>query len=169
MWVLLLRAVNVGGRNTLAMADLRALLTALGHRDVTTILNSGNATFTSARRSRSGLANEIEAGLLDRLGLTVRATLRTEAELRAALAALPAEVEQASYAVISFLFDRPLVSDLSDWDVAPDRLVMGDGVAYIGYAGPAHASKLTNAALEKRLGVGATARTPATIRKLLAS
>jgi hypothetical protein len=28
-------------------------------------------------------------------------------------------------------------------------------------------SKLTNALIEKRLGVGATARTPATLRKLL--
>jgi len=31
-----------------------------------------------------------------------------------------------------------------------------------------HSSKLTSAALEKRLGVTATARTPETVRKLLA-
>mgnify|MGYP003296436926 CR=1 FL=1 len=46
-WVLLLRAVNLGPRNKLKMADLRALLGDLGHDDVRTLLNSGNAVFGS--------------------------------------------------------------------------------------------------------------------------
>lgn len=170
-WALLLRAVNVGGRNTLAMADLRALLTDLGHDDVKTLLNSGNASFTSNRRAPGPLTAEIEEGLRTRHGLAVRATLRTQDELAAAVEGLPGELADAAYVVVSFLFDQPTaaaITAVQAWDVSPDRLVLGDGVAYIGYDGPMHASKLQNAALEKRLGVASTARTPATLRRLLA-
>lgn len=164
-WVLLLRALNVGGRNTLAMADLKALLTDLGHGDVRTVLNSGNAVFTSRRTGRAAMVMEIEGGLQERHGLDVQVTLQTKTEVQAALDALPADIAAAPYVVVTFLFDRP--APVEGWVVSPDVLVVGDAVAYIGYAGPMHASKLTNAALEKKLGVSATARTPATLRKLL--
>ncbi|MCA1710399.1 MAG: DUF1697 domain-containing protein [Actinobacteria bacterium] len=160
-WALLLRAVNLGPRNRLPMADLRSVLTDLGYGEVKTYLNSGNATFTS---SRTPEAADVEQGLRDRLGLDVRATLRTRPQLQAALDALPQDIAAMSYVLIAFLFDTP-ISDLGDWH--PDRVVLGDGVAYLGYTGPMHASKLQNAALEKRLGVASTARTPATVRKLL--
>ena len=170
-WALLLRAVNLGARNKLPMADLRALLSDLGHEDVRTFLNSGNAVFSSTKRSRPRMVKEIEAGLKDRHGLDVRATLRTLPELEAALDAMPAAIAKGSYVVLAFLFDKPkaaAVKDVEAWDVGPERLAVGDGVVYIAYDGAVHSSKLTNAALEKRLGVGATARTPATVRKLLA-
>lgn len=165
-WFLLLRAVNLGPRNKLAMADLRSLLTDLGHADVKTFLNSGNASFTSRRSARERLAGEIEDGLRERLGLSIRMTLRTGPELATALAGLPVDIAASSYVLLAFLLGRP-VSTIDDWDVAPERLAMGDGVVYIGYAGDLRTSKLTNAALDKRLGVATTARTPDTVRKLL--
>jgi uncharacterized protein (DUF1697 family) len=162
-WALLLRAVNLGPRNKLPMADLRTVLTELGYEDVTTYLNSGNATFSSRRRPK---AADVEQALRDRLGLDVRATLRTRDDLQAALDGLPRDVAEMSYVLIAFLFEAPK-GDLGDWDPAPDRVVLGDGVAYLGYAGQVHTSKLQNTALEKRLGVASTARTPATVRKML--
>ena len=170
-WALLLRAVNLGPRNKLKMADLRDLLTELGHTDVRTMLNSGNAVFTSSRTSAKALAKEIEDGLRDRLSLDVRATLRTQPELEAALTGLPKQFLGAKYVTLSFLMDKPTaakVKDVQGWDVSPERLVLGDGVLYIAYDEGVHTSKLTNTALEKRLGVPMTARTPETIRKLLA-
>ena len=170
-WALLLRAVNLGPRNKLAMADLRALLADLGHEDVRTFLNSGNAVFSTTKRSRPRMVKEIEGGLKDRHGLAVRATLRTLPELEASLDAMPAAIARGNYVLLAFLLDKPTaaaVKDLEGWDVSPERLALGDGVVYVAYDGAMHASKLSNAALEKRLGVGATARTPATVRKLLA-
>jgi uncharacterized protein (DUF1697 family) len=170
-WVLLLRAVNVGAHNKLPMAELRTLLTELGHGEVRTLLNSGNAVFTSTRKAPGPLAAEIEKGLHDRLGLSVRATLRTVPELQAALDGLPNDIAATSYVLLAFLFDKPNTAarkEVKSWDVSPERLAFGDGVVYIGYDGPMHASKLQNAALEKKLGVPSTGRTPATIRKLLA-
>ena len=46
-FVALLRGVNVGKGNRLPMVELKALLQRLDYTDVSTLLNSGNAVFTS--------------------------------------------------------------------------------------------------------------------------
>lgn len=168
-WVLLLRAVNLGPRNKLAMADLRRLLTALGHGDVQTFLNSGNATFTSPRRSAKALATQIEQELLRRLQLDVRACVRTTEQIAAAVEGVPGDL--SGYLAVTVLFDRPKPAALRqvlerDW--SPEVVRGNEEVLYMSFS-PAgmNASKLQNATLEKLLGVSCTARTPATLRKLL--
>ena len=47
MYVALLRGINIGPRNKIAMADLRELLGSLGHENVRTHILSGNAIFSS--------------------------------------------------------------------------------------------------------------------------
>lgn len=166
-WALLLRAVNLGPRNKLAMADLRALLSDLGHEDVRTVLNSGNAVFGTTKRNRPRMVKEIEAGLKDRHGLDVRGTLRTLPELASALEAMP----HGDNVGVAFLFGPPPAAARAKaeaLDVSPDRLVLGDGVAYLVYAAGVAGSNLQTTDLEKLLGVPATVRTAGTVRKLLA-
>ena len=165
-WVLLLRAVNLGPTNKLAMKDLKALLEDLGHREVTTTLNSGNASFVSSRRSASALAEEVEKGLRERLALDVRACVRTVADIEAALDGLP---ELPGYVVVSVLFDKPTAAALTEFlatDWSPETVRGNDQVLYIGFLDAAK-TKLTNVKIERALGVGATARTPATLRKVI--
>ena len=50
--IALIRGINVGKSNRIAMADLKSLLTDLGHADVRTLLNSGNAVFRSKTLQR---------------------------------------------------------------------------------------------------------------------
>jgi uncharacterized protein (DUF1697 family) len=45
--VALLRGINVGGRNRVAMAALREVVEGLGHTGVATYIQSGNVVFTS--------------------------------------------------------------------------------------------------------------------------
>lgn len=167
-YALLLRAVNVGAHNRLAMTDLRALLAGLGHQDVRTFLSSGNATFASAEPSPGRLASQIEAALRAELGLDVRAWVRTRAALQAALAGLP---PLDGYVLVAVLFDRPAQDRLqellaADW--APDRVVGTDEGLYLSYARGVQGSKLTTARIEKLLGVRSTTRTPATLETLVA-
>jgi uncharacterized protein (DUF1697 family) len=164
--VALIRGINVGRRNRLAMADLRRVLADLGHTDVRTHLNSGNATFESSRRSAKALADEIEQALRQQLRLDVRCCVRRDEELRKALDEVP---DLPGYVVINVLFARPAAAALraflaTDW--APEVVTGDDQVLYMGFADAAK-TKLTNARIEKALGVSATARTPATLRKLL--
>ena len=51
-FVAMLRSINVGGRNRVAMADLRDLVSSLGFGDVTTYVQSGNVVFTGPDRAR---------------------------------------------------------------------------------------------------------------------
>lgn len=70
--VALLRGVNVGGRNKLPMADLRAVVTALGHREVSTYLQSGNVLFTpTGDNDENHLAAALARALAGRMGLQV--------------------------------------------------------------------------------------------------
>ena len=50
--VALLRGINLGGRNKVAMADLRTLVAGLGHTDVSTYIQSGNVLFTAPADAR---------------------------------------------------------------------------------------------------------------------
>jgi uncharacterized protein (DUF1697 family) len=56
--VALLRGINVGGKNKVAMADLRAVVGELGHTGVSTYINSGNVLFTAPM---SGPGDDIDA------------------------------------------------------------------------------------------------------------
>ena len=46
-YIALLRGVNVGGKNKVAMGDLRVCFESLGFENVTTYINSGNVVFDS--------------------------------------------------------------------------------------------------------------------------
>src|SRR5262249_49938519 len=52
--VALLRGINLGGRNKVAMADLRAVVGELGHTDVSTYIQSGNVLFSAAADADTG-------------------------------------------------------------------------------------------------------------------
>ena len=68
-WIALLRAVNVGGRNLVRMADLRDLLAASGYHDAQTLLQSGNLVFRGQGRSAAELEAVLERATQKRLGV----------------------------------------------------------------------------------------------------
>ena len=80
--VALLRGINVGGRNPVAMADLRAAFETEGYDAVSTYIQSGNVLFESAGPSRT-LEHEVEAMLERRLGLALVVVVRSLRQLRA--------------------------------------------------------------------------------------
>lgn len=58
-YVVLLRGINVGGKNTLSMAALKRCLEDLGYSDVSTYINSGNVVLDSKKTARA-IEAEIE-------------------------------------------------------------------------------------------------------------
>src|SRR5690348_12658709 len=87
--IALLRAVNVGGRNSLAMSDLRKMVAALGFRDARTLLQSGNLIFRGARQSDDALERLLEAECQKRLKLSIDFVIRTLDEWQAMIDANP--------------------------------------------------------------------------------
>ena len=88
-YIALLRGVNLGGHNMVAMADLRTLLSKMGFGNVQTLLQSGNAVFSGPPKSTGTLERELEAALAKRLKLTIDFHVRTAGEWRQVIDANP--------------------------------------------------------------------------------
>src|ERR1700744_2741722 len=85
----LLRGINVGGRNKVPMADLREVVTALGHTGVSTYIQTGNVLFDTAGPDTAKLAAELEAAIEERFGIWASVVVLTRDELAEVLAGNP--------------------------------------------------------------------------------
>jgi uncharacterized protein (DUF1697 family) len=79
--IALLRGINVGGRNRVAMTDLRAIVTGLGHTDVSTYIQSGNVLFTTGQADTRALATGLEEAIEAALGIRPRVQVLSRGEL----------------------------------------------------------------------------------------
>src|SRR6185295_17596688 len=80
IYIGLLRAVNLAGRNRVGMSDLRDLLTALDMQEARSLLQSGNVVFRSASRSTAQLERTLEKETRERLGVETDYFVRTADE-----------------------------------------------------------------------------------------
>lgn len=87
-YLLLLRGINVGGKNIIKMADLKACLESHGLTDVQTYIQSGNVLFRSPK-AKTTLVGEIEVLLSKRFGYEATVVIISEAELRAVVKKAP--------------------------------------------------------------------------------
>ena len=79
--VALLRGINLGGHNKVPMADLRDIMTSLGHTDVATYIQSGNVVFSTDREDTATVAADIEKAIEDRLGVRSPVLVLSRADL----------------------------------------------------------------------------------------
>jgi uncharacterized protein (DUF1697 family) len=85
-YVALLRGINVGGKNPVPMADLRAAFEDAGHAAVRTYIQSGNVLFEAPGKVEEA---DLEAVLEQRFRLPLVVVLRTERQLRAVVDGAP--------------------------------------------------------------------------------
>ena len=94
--VALLRGINVGRANRIAMAALRPVVVNLGHAEVATYLQSGNVVFTpTGDRTPSALAEELGTAIAQRLTVSCRVVVLTASEWRSIVAANPYPAQAA--------------------------------------------------------------------------
>jgi uncharacterized protein (DUF1697 family) len=166
----LLRAVNLGAHNKISMSALRAVFDELGCEDVATYVQSGNVVFTS-RRGVSSLRGAIEGALEREFGIRPAVLLRTEPELRKLVRANPYvdRVDDPRRLHVIFLDsapDRGRVRALDGAQFAPDELQVVGRDVFAFYPRGYARTKLTNATVEKLLGVTATSRNWRTVTTL---
>jgi uncharacterized protein (DUF1697 family) len=169
----LLRGINVGGANKIAMAELRALVAELGFLDVATHLQSGNVVFRAPGAEPAQAAAAIEAAIAQRLGLQIPVLARTGEQLERIVSAHPlAEVaSNPSRMLVVFLsgpVERTLIAQVQEEQFSPDRFVSAEQEIYVWAPNGVSETKLTYAFWEKQLGgVTATARNWNTVQRLL--
>src|SRR5919198_581964 len=120
-YALLLRGVNVGTKNSLPMAELRAMLANLGCAGVQTYVQSGNAVF-GAKLAEAALTKAIEHALEAYMGRPIATTLRTLDEMKTIVARNPfAKVAtKPAYLCVTFLSHAPTKAEVAplhaqDW------------------------------------------------------
>jgi uncharacterized protein (DUF1697 family) len=171
-YVALLRAVNLAGRNRVAMAELRDLLAGLGFTRVRTLLQSGNAVFDTATPGGERLERAIHDALAARLGLPADVLVRDAAEWAEVIARNPFPGEAArdpGHLLVYFLTTVPPVraSAVLQAAITGREIVRTCGRhAYIAYPDGIGRSRVTAAVVERHLGARATARNWNTVLKL---
>jgi uncharacterized protein (DUF1697 family) len=169
--IVLLRGVNVGGRNKLAMAALREALTAIGMREVVTYVQSGNVVL-DADAPPERLASDCEALIAKRFGLDVAAVVRTRDELAEVLARDPLGdvADQPKLYQVSFCASAPPAQALrkvAERAVEGERIVAHGREVYAWFPHGVGRSKLAAQLNRQDLGVVVTARNWTTVGKLL--
>jgi len=169
--VALLRGINVGANKRIAMADLRLLMTSLGHRDVSTLLQSGNVVFSAPGGDDMALAGQLEAALAVRFGFQVSVLVRTRDEIAAAIAGnpIPEALGDPAHYLVTFLSATPAPERIAALDPAaylPDRFGFGDRLLYAWYRNGVLRSRLSKVNWDRVLGVTTTARNWNTVSKL---
>lgn len=165
--VLLVRGINVGGRKTVRMADLRALVETLGARDVETYVQSGNVV--CAAGDGPALAGRLEKALARTAGVRVRVLARGGADLARLVEECPfAQVDDPRRLHVAFLAAVPApggVSRLAARAEGGEELILAGEDAYLHLPAGIGRSKLA-ASLERDLGVVATVRNWRTVTAL---
>jgi uncharacterized protein (DUF1697 family) len=167
-YVALLRGINVGPTSRIGMADLRALFEELGYTGVRTILQSGNVIFSSAQAPAIA---KLEKSIAARFDYSSRVIVVSAARFRRILDDNPLldVADDPSKMVITFT--QGIDSDAprpSDAELAPERLVFGDGAMYQWFPNGILKSALSPH-FYKALGGVVTGRNLRTAEKILAA
>jgi uncharacterized protein (DUF1697 family) len=162
-YIVLLRAVNVGGTGKLPMAELKAMCVAAGFSKVQTYIASGNVVFESklnAKRIRALLGARLESYAGRPVGLVIR----TSDEMVAVLKANPFPKVPQNSAVAIFLDDPPPPGALAEAKgLNGEEMHLGAREIYVSYGEGMGQSKLRIPAAK-----AGTARNMNTVAKLAA-
>lgn len=88
-YLVLLRGINVGGKNIIKMVDLKSSFEAMGFSNVLTYIQSGNVLFQSDEKDKAILTTKIEKGLSKRFDFLARVVVVSHKELAAIVHAAP--------------------------------------------------------------------------------
>lgn len=173
-YIALLRAINVGGNATVAMADLREAVSELGFDDVQTLLQTGNVIFRCDATSEAALARRLEEQARKRLGLRTIFIVRTAKDYQSVVAKNPfAEAAEGdpSHLVVVFLKDAPEAKAVASLREAIKGRETAEAVGkhlYVVYPDGIGRSRLTIDLIERKLGTQGTGRNWNTVLKLAA-
>ncbi len=171
--IALIRGVNVGRGNRIAMADLRDLMIELGYTHVRTLLNSGNVLFESKRPNVAKISSCIQAAIAARCGFSVPVMVVTAQDLDHLIddnPLLPVAKDPARHLVAFTVHPkhldalRPLLKET--W--TPDALAITGRAAYLWCSAGLLESKMSQI-FSRHAGPTITTRNWATVLKLQAA
>lgn len=148
-YLALLRGINVGGKNVIKMADLRACFENEGFLAVASYIQSGNVIFRASSRSSAVLTAQIEEMLAAAFNYKASVVLRSARQIRTVVDSAPdgfgRRPDEYKYDVIFLkepLTAREAIASVST-KPGVDEAHLGNGVLYF--------SRLISKASQSRL------------------
>jgi uncharacterized protein (DUF1697 family) len=166
-YVVLLRGINLGSRNRIAMPELRAAFEEAGFEDVLTHLQSGNVVLGK----RVGAAT-VERLISDHFGLEIPVVVRSGADLarvvkRNPLRRVATDPKRYQVTFLAKKLPAKTVRELEEVAAPGERVVVDGREVYAWHPKTIARSKLWAKLAAKSLGVTATSRNWSTVEALL--
>jgi uncharacterized protein (DUF1697 family) len=170
--IVLLRGINLGPRNRIAMPALRDAMTAAGFADVATYVQSGNVVLTSGA-SPERVGAKTRRVIAEAFDLDIAVVVRTRDELADVVACNPLGkvARNPKRYQVSFLDEelaQGTVKELAGLAVDGERFVAVGRELYAWHPDGVARSRLWARLAGQGLGVTATARNWTTVTSLLA-
>jgi uncharacterized protein (DUF1697 family) len=150
-----LRAINLGAKRKFPKASIIKAVEAAGFTDVETYINTGNVRFDTTLRSRAEIETALEEAFEAEAGFEVPTIVFTPQELKA-IATEAASFGHGGRHYVSLLKEKPTaaaVRRLEETSTAEEVAKVGGRAVHLLLGENYHQAKLTNAAVEKQLGV----------------
>ncbi|MDP1631968.1 MAG: DUF1697 domain-containing protein [Caulobacter sp.] len=172
--IALLRGVNVGGNKKVAMADLKAMVEALGFTDAKTLLQSGNVVFEAGATPDDDLEALLDREAEARLGLITRFIVRGPKAWRGIIDANPMqeEAEREPSRFIVNVAREPVTSEMVAMIRAAatpgEKIEAVDRSVYVFFGDGIANSKAALVFGRRTLGLTSTGRNWNTVQKIAA-
>jgi uncharacterized protein (DUF1697 family) len=169
--IVLLRGINLGSRNRIAMPKLREALDEADFDDVQTYVQSGNVVLSSSGTGAS-VARTVERQISKSFGLDIEVVVRTRAQLakvveRNPLAKVATDPKRYQVSFLSVKPSAAVVRKLEEAAAEQERVVLVGREIYAWHPEGIGRSRLWTLLAGRGLGVTATARNWTTVTKLL--
>jgi uncharacterized protein (DUF1697 family) len=109
--VALLRGINVGGKNLIAMPALAECFRDAGYQDARTHLQSGNVLFTAHPENGADLEDALERMLRRRFDVPIPVVIRSRNELAETIASAPSDHGSKELRSEVFFLKHPLTAE----------------------------------------------------------
>lgn len=170
-FISMLRGINLGAKNRIAMPALKNLYETLDLANVVTYVQSGNVVFDSPQADEAQLADALTTVIQQTLGLDVPVLVRDRDCFERLIVGNPfvARDEDATKFHITFLAELPAPALTEKLAVPPgctDEFVLEDRELYLFCPGGYGETKLSNSFFERKLKTIATTRNWKTVNAL---
>ncbi|MGY8911136.1 MAG: DUF1697 domain-containing protein [Flavobacteriales bacterium] len=165
-FIILLRGINVSGKNKIPMLALRTLLNDLEFQNVQTYIQSGNIILESDK-SKTAICEIIKEGILSKFGFDIPVIIRTILELKKTIENYPFPLENEKIVAFTFLDRASEIKEIEIKNTGEDQYKIKGDVVYLNCPSTFAKTKISNNVLEKKLQVIATTRNLRTTLKLL--
>ena len=172
-YIVLLRGINVAGKNRIKMIDLKSMFESLNFKNVKPYIQSGNVIFDYEITDSVKLTSFIEVKINDTFGFFVKVIVRNEEEFRSIVNNNPfvndtnVEINKLHVVLMSDIPDPKLVVGLHVKKEDNEKFLISSREIYLYCPNGYGKTKLNNAMFEKKLNTTCTTRNWKTMNNII--